>query len=201
MSTYSKNGMIHGRFNPIRNGKYDDLGKKFATLFFEAQGGIVSENDLDAKGNRLFENPDIKVEFPHLNKTMFVEVEIKSNKNWSYIFSGIDIPARKLKYSIATKSQGFFFMGKEDCQELMLISMKHMQNAADDCGDAFLGQSSKWGQINTSESFVIPKHECYRVRKHCFSEGSVTVEDFFRIPYKYSLHYSLNENKTFLRIT
>lgn len=181
--------MIHGKFNSKRNAKYDELGKKLASRFFSSQGGNVFENDLDANGNRLYENPDIKVEFPNLNKTIFIEVEVKSDKNWSYIFNGLDIPARKIKYSTNTNCQGFFFMARENCQEFVLIPMKHMQNAKNDCGDEYIGQSSKWGAVRSSENFIMPIHECHRVRKHCFSEGNLTLEDFIRIPFKYCMHY------------
>lgn len=197
MSTYIKNGMIHGKFNIQRNLKYDQLGKDLAAKFFENQGGKIYENDLNENGIRLFENPDMRVDFKKLNKTIFIEIEVKSDKNWSYIFNGIDIPARKIKYSFNTNSQGFFFMAKEDCQEFLLIPMRHMQNASDDCGDQYLGQSSKWGAVRSSENFIMPIHECHRVRKHCYYEGNITLEDFVRIPFKYCMHYSINEEGHF----
>ena len=39
MQTYQKNGMLHGKFNFIRNQQYDAVGKTLVNCFFNQFGG------------------------------------------------------------------------------------------------------------------------------------------------------------------
>ena len=198
MQTYQKNGMLHGKFNFIRNQQYDAVGKTLVNCFFNQFGFEVQENDLDQSGKRIYENPDLKVTSPE--KSFFIEAEIKSDKNWKYIYDGVDIPSRKYKYAVQTEGKGFFFMGKEDLSELLLIKMLDVRRAVDDCGSNYCGQTSNFGFVPSSPEFVMPEHGCHRVRKFCKDKYGITLEDFVRIPYKNILHYKLSENKKYIQI-
>ena len=57
-------------------------------------------------------------------------------------------------------------------------------------------------EILSSEKFVEPDHGCIRVRKQC-KKGlgqSNTIEDFYRIPYKYISHYKVTDNDIYKKI-
>lgn len=193
MTTYCKNGIISGKFNRARNNKFDEKGKGFATLYFQSQKAIVEANDLDDFGNRLFQQPDLKVYFEDKDLTVFIEAEIKSDKHWRFVYDGIDIPARKYKYAKITSGKGFYFMGKEDLQEFLLIPMKFVAQAIESCGEEYFGYAS----VPSSANFKMPEHGCHRVRKYCSSgEGrGSAIEDFVRIPYQHALHYTRLDNK------
>lgn len=193
MTTYFRNGIISGKFNRERNDIFDEKGKRFATLYFSSQGAKVECNDLDELGRRLFQQPDLRVYFSDRDMTVFVEAEIKSDKHWHYIYEGIDVPARKYKYAKITSGKGFYFMGKEDLSEFLLIPMKYASMAMESCGEEYMGHRS----VPASANFVMPEHGCHRVRKFCCSginKGSA-IEDFVRIPYENVLHYVRDNNK------
>lgn len=178
MSTYNKNGMIMAKFIPSRSQAFDNKGKQLAIKFFQLKGGIPSVNDLDENQNHDYTKTDIKVLFPKTNKTIYIEAEVKSEKNWQFIDQGIDIPIRKLKYAEQHEEDGYFFMVKNDESEVLLIPMKCLVMASRDCGDNFLGQ----GVIMTSSGFIMPEHGCHRVRKLCNTVNRRGIEDFIRIP-------------------
>lgn len=187
MDTYQKNGMILGKFNLHRNSLNDSLGKKFAIEFFAQNGGKAISNDRDESGILDYEKTDLLIDFEITKQKIFVEVELKGDKIWRYIYQGIDIPARKFKYARNTENKGLIFMGKKDCTECLIIPLKYLSMAQTDCGEEYLGS----GRIPTSQNFVMPNHGCHRVRKICNQDertGS-NVEDFLRIPYEYATHF------------
>lgn len=185
MSTYEKDGMLMAKFNPSRSDAFDNKGKQLAIKFFGLRGGKPEINDKDENNKHDYTKPDIRVHFPLQNKTIYVEAEVKSEKNWAFIENGIDIPIRKLKYAEQHAHDGFFFMVKNDESEVLLIPMKLLLMASQDCGKEFLGQ----GSIMTSSGFVMPEHGCHRVRKLCNTVYRRGIEDFVRIPVKHVYRY------------
>lgn len=193
MDTYQKNGMILGKFNSARNFKNDSLGKRFAIEFFKENGGVARTNDIDDKGILNYEKTDLEIYFESTKLEIFVEVELKGDKIWRYIYDGIDIPARKSKYAINTNNKGVFFMGKKDLTECLIIPMKYVFMAYRDCGEEYSG----FGRISPSPNFVMPEHGCHRVRKICNTDESLgaNIEDFIRIPYKFATHFVKMDGK------
>ena len=185
MSTYEKDGKLMAKFNSSRSDAFDNKGKQLAMKFFKMLGGESYINDVDENNEHDYTKPDIRVFFPLKNKTIYVEAEVKSEKNWAFIESGIDIPIRKLKYAEKHTKDGFFFMVKNDESEVLLIPMKYLLMASNDCGKEFLGM----GIIMTSSGFVMPDHECHRVRKLCNTVNRRGVEDFVRIPVRHVYRY------------
>lgn len=193
MDTYQKNGMILGKFNSHRNSRNDSLGKNFAVEFFAQNGGKAITNDRDSSGTLDYEKTDLLILFEKTMQEIFVEVELKGDKIWRYIYSGIDIPARKSKYARNTNNRGIFFMGKKDCTECIVIPMKYISMAYDDCKDEYMGS----GTIPASKGFVMPLHGCHRVRKICNKDEKLgsNVEDFIRIPYEFATHFIKMDGK------
>jgi hypothetical protein len=185
MSTYNKNGMIMAKFNLSRSDAFDEKGKKLAFKFFSKRGGLPSINDKDDNDNHDYSKTDIKVFFPEKNITIFVEAEVKSERNWEFISSGVDIPIRKIKYALKHEKNGLFFMVKNDELEVLLIPMKLFTMAFNDCGDDYIGQ----GSVLTSTNFSMPEHGCHRVRKFCNTVNRRGIEDFIRIPLRHVYRY------------
>lgn len=185
MSTYNSNGKLVAHYNQQRGEAFDSKGKELAKRFFSIRDGIVEDNDKDEDGNHDFTKTDLKVYFPHLNKTIFVEAEVKSAKNWEYIEEGVDIPIRKIKYAEQHEHDGYFFMVKDPPDEVLLIPMSAFMKAIKDCGDEYLGK----GAVPTTLNFELPNHGCHRVRKACNTVNRRGVEDFVRIPLNHIKRY------------
>jgi hypothetical protein len=192
MKTYQKDDMILGNFNHTRNNLNDSQGKNFAIRIFKLFNGEHQITDRDQNNKLLWDIPDIKIHFPNKNP-IFVEVELKANHLWKFIQQGVDIPARKIKYTINTNNQGIFFIGKKDQTECLLIPFKYVHMAHTDCKDQFMGSKT----IPNSPKFKMPPHQCHRIRKICNQdeEEGLNVEDFIRIPYKYTSHIVYKNNQ------
>lgn len=189
MQTYNKTGHIHGRFNSGRHGKYDALGRKNATDFFESMGWSVGDNDKNSQGETIFNEPDLKATKSG-KADVFVEAAVKRSKLWKYLKEGVDIETRKLKYFKDGKLS-YVGMSNEEGTEFILIPMDCLNKAQLDCGSEYKGQG-----VSSSSGFNMPAHGCHRVRKVC-SKGfnqSGTTEDFYRIPYEYCPHYRKDES-------
>jgi len=195
-TTYTKNGHIHGHFNPGRHEKYDKKGRDYLTDFFKNKLWDVSDYDRDEDGFK-YDRPDLVA--TKEGKKIFAEAAIKSSGLWKYIKpgnpnNGVDVETRKLKY-FKVGDRSFVGMSNDEGEQLLLIPMECLAAAQKDCGDQFKGH-----MVPSSENFVMPDHGCHRVRKKCRNGYNQTgePEDFYRIPYEYTHHYRKENGKYIL---
>lgn len=201
MSTYIKNGHIHGYFNSQRNCKFEHIGRNALIQFWSDKGGSVKVNDKDENGELIKNCADLLVEYK--SQTILMEAATKRSDLFKYIESGVDVETRKLKY-YREGQKGFVGMcdyfldesGNAICgNEMLLIPMECLLYAQKDCGDYYKGQ----GSVKSSSQFIMPDHGCHRVRKQCRNGYKQTgsVEDFYRIPLGYVAHYRKNEKDNY----
>ena len=176
-TTYKRGNSIYGHFSPQRQKEMEAIGRDNAKLYFEQLGAVVSANDVDENGKLDYNKPDLKAITK--KSCIFIEAATKGDDIWKYIYQGVDVEKRKLKYG-----DMLLFMSKKDGTEAVIIPGKCLRLAQDSCGEEYFGQG-----VTTSENFVMPEHRCHRVRKRCRQpNGNYAVEDFYRIPYEYVLH-------------
>lgn len=190
MAVYSKNGRLHSRFNKDRASRYDGAGRQHTSDFWKAYNWSVSDHDKEISGEIIFNNCD-QVATQEGRKPIYVESAIKSTRLWKWIKDGVDVEDRKLKY-FREDEDVFVCMSNDEGNEMLVIPMKGLQLAEDDC-NGYAGH----GGILSSDGFVMPEHGCHRVRKRCNKGYQQTgeVEDFYRIPYKYIRHYKLENGE------
>lgn len=205
MTTYQKNGHLHGKFHEDRNSKFEKIGR-YAAMDFSKQKGFEVENyDRDKEGVLLWDRTDLIITDGKVQ--IHLEAATKRSNLFSYIYDGVDIETRKLKYLrkniksfvamcdyVVDKSNNFV-AGKE----MLIIPMNCLQVAQDDCKDEFAGQ----GAVSHSQKFQMPLHGCHRVRKKC-SQGYKQVgdlEDFYRIPYSYIAHFRKDNLGHYIQIS
>jgi len=178
-----KNGHIHGSFSQTRFKKYDGIGRANTSKFWESKGWEIKDYDKDNDDKVQFDRTD-QIAFKG-QQTVYVESAIKSSKLWKWIKDGVDVETRKLKY-VKLGNKAYVSMSTEDGDQFLIIPMKCLKMAQDDCGNDFYGH-----RIPSSSGFKMPEHGCHRVRKHCRQgfDQSGEPEDFYRIPYKYVAHY------------
>ena len=190
MSTYTRKGHIHGNFNRNRFTKYDGVGRSNTAKFWVQQGWEIKDYDKDEGSDDVqFDRTDQIA--TKGKKTVYVESAIKSPRLWKFAVDGVDVETRKLKY-VKLGEVSYVDMSTDEGDQHMLIPMKCLQMAQDDCGSSFYGQ----GTISTAD-FEMPEHGCHRVRKRCRQgyEQTGELEDFYRIPYKYVAHYKMVDDK------
>lgn len=203
MTTYIKNGHIHGNFNKLRNDNFEKIGRIVAIKFLEQKNYKVESFDKDEKENIIWNNTDLIA--IKENEKIHVEAATKRSDLFRFVSEGVDIETRKLKY-IRDDVKSYILMcdyieldnKKFDCgNELLIIPMICLKIAQESCGEEFYGHG-----VPSSEKFVEPQHGCIRVRKQCrkgFGQNN-TIEDFYRIPYKYITHYMKEENDKYKKI-
>ena len=203
MGTYFKNGHIHGRFNKIRNDSFDEIGKIAATKFLNQKNYKVDVFDKDEKQNIIWNNADLIA--TKNDETFHIEVSVKRYNLFKYVKDGVDVETRKLKYfneNVKSYILMCDYIQKDNNQfscgnELLVIPMICLKLAQESCGEEFYGHG-----VPSSEKFVEPEHGCIRVRKQC-KKGlgqNNTIEDFYRIPYKYINHYISKDNGLYEKI-
>ena len=187
MAVYSKNGRLHSHFNQSRADKYDDLGRRHTSDFWQAHNWTVADHDKEISGQIIFNNCD-QIATQDGRKPIYVESAVKSTRLWKWIKDGVDVEDRKLKY-FREGEEVFICMSNDEGDEMLVIPMKGLQMAEDDCDNQWYGH----GGVLSSEGFTMPEHGCHRVRKRCRRGYQQTgeIEDFYRIPYKYIRHYKL----------
>ena len=195
MSTYQKNGHLHGHFNSYRNSIFDKLGREAAIDFWKQFGWEAQVNDRDESDNLLYNNTDLKV--CKQNKFINIEAASKRANLFRFVRDGVDIETRKLKMT-KTGQKSFVCMSDyiknpvyKSGTEMLLVPMECLIAAQNDCGDSYKGQRD----IESSSNFIMPEHGCHRVRKRCYEGIQQTghAEDFYRIPYAYVAHYRRND--------
>ena len=203
MDTYFKNGHIHGHFNKTRNDNFDEIGKIAAIKFLEQKNYKVNNFDKDKKENIIWNNTDLIATKD--GQTFHIEASAKRWDLFKYVKSGVDVETRKLKY-IRENVKSYILMcdyiknnnNQFVCgNELLVIPMICLKKAQESCGQEFYGHG-----ILSSEKFIEPEHGCIRVRKKC-KKGlgqSNTIEDFYRIPYKYIIHYVATDDGIYKKI-
>lgn len=202
MDTYSKNGQLHGFFNKTRNYKFEELGRVAAIKFLKQKNYTVDSFDRDEKENIIWNNTDLIARKD--NEVLHIEAAAKRWDLFRYVHDGVDVETRKLKY-IRENIKSYILMSSyvelsknnfDSGEELLVIPMICLKIAQESCGEEFYGHG-----VLSSEKFVEPEHGCMRVRKMC-KKGlgqNGTIEDFYRIPYKYVSHYKLIENDKYKR--
>ena len=190
MTTYVKQGHIHGSFNRSRFNKYDGIGRSNAQAFWEGKQWTIGDYDKE-EGSE-------EVQFDHTDQVatngkseVYVEAAVKQSDLFKYIKggnpdSGVDVETRKLKY-IKDGKKAVVCMSDETGDQMLVIPMECLAVAQQACGSNFKGQ----GGVLTSADFKMPEHGCHRVRKRCRRgyEQSGEAEDFYRIPYEYVARY------------
>lgn len=202
-TTYTKNGHIHGHYNPVRGGMFDQLGKDLACSFWEQHGWTSHTHDRNENNELLWQNTDLRMT---INGTFLnIEAAVKRDNLWKFIRSGVDVETRKLKY-VKEGERAFVAMadyrmdyGKAvGGDNMLLIPMECLVAAQRDCGDQYQGM----GDIRPSSGFQMPEHGCVRVRKRCRSGYGQTgeAEDFYRVPYEYVAHYRRDASGRYVKI-
>jgi hypothetical protein len=182
--TYIKDNRLHSHFSKTRQSSKEHIGIDFVSSWLKVKHFDVSKNDRTKSGDLNPSATDLKATKNNLE--IDIEVEVKSDKIWHYILQGIDIPSRKGKY---LQNPNFVhFMVKEDKTEFLMTPGIYLELANQCVG--FKGQ----GSIKDSSDFSMPTHECHIVRKFCNAFSYHEVNDFFRIPYRYTFHYKKEEN-------
>jgi hypothetical protein len=149
MQTYNKTGHIHGRFNSGRHGKYDALGRKNATDFFESMGWSVGDNDKNSQGETIFNEPDLKATKSG-KADVFVEAAVKRSKL-------LEIPKGRRRYRdtevkyFKDGKLSYVGMSSEEGTEFILIPMDCLNKAQLDCGAEYKGQG-----VSSSSGFNMP---------------------------------------------
>ena len=197
MSTYTKNGHIHGYFNSERHSKFEHIGRCAVTKFWQSKGWNVCVNDIDQDGEVVKNRADLVIELN--KKQILMEAATKRSDLFKYIESGVDVETRKLKYrregQKAFVAMCDYYLDENNVahegNEMLLIPMECLEYAQKDCGDEYKGQ----GKVISSTKFNMPDHGCHRVRKQCRNGFKQTgkAEDFYRIPLGYVAHYRKNE--------
>ena len=189
-TTYVKNGHIHGRFNSVRFGRYDQLGRDLAIAFWNQKGWQAETHDRGENDELLWQNTDLRMN--RNDRFINIEAAVKRDSLWKYVHCGVDIETRKLKY---IKEGERAFVAMSDYMEansvvsgganMLLVPMECLMAAQRDCGKDYLGQ----GDVLSSQKFNMPEHGCHRVRKRCRRGYGQTgeAEDFYRIPYEYEI--------------
>jgi len=197
MSTYEKNGHIHGSFDVIRHGKFEHVGREAVAMFWKSKDWSVFDNDIDENGEVIKNRADLRIEFN--DKVILMEAATKRHDLFRYAKSGVDVETRKLKYR-REGQKAFVAMCDYHLDdnrnayfgnEMLIIPMECLELAQRDCGSEFKGM----GSVGSSFRFVMPDHGCHRVRKKCekgYRQNGM-AEDFYRIPYEYIVHYRKNE--------
>lgn len=197
MSTYNKNGHIHGTFDRARHTKFEHIGRNASVVFWEQKGWNVIQNDIDDEGDVIKNCTDLIIE--KNGKKILMEAATKRGDLFRYIKDGVDVETRKLKYK-REGVQAFVAMCDYmmvdgvavEGNEMLIIPMECLEVAQRDCGENYRGQ----GRVPSSVEFVMPEHGCHRVRKRCVNGFNQVgrAEDFYRIPYDYIAHYRKNED-------
>jgi len=203
-TTYIKDGHVHGRFNPTRFGRYDQLGRDLAITFWNQKGWVAETHDRDQNNKLLWQNTDLRV--TQNDRFINIEAAVKRDNLWKFVHSGVDVETRKLKY-VKQGERAFVSMGDyleidsmvSGGSNMLLIPMDCLVAAQKDCGKEYLGQ----GSVLSSASFDMPEHGCHRVRKRCKRGFGQTgeAEDFYRIPYEYVAHYKRDSSGTYQPIS
>ena len=173
MNTYTKNGHLHGKINHERLAYFDIIGRDAARNFFTQKGWTASTNDRDDQGNLVFSRTDLKV--LRNNTELHIEAATKRSNIFKFIYQGVDIETRKLKYF--TENQNAF------------ISMCDYYGEKPNfhCGNELL-------LIHCKYLFLADKNlsECKRIEKNCKNGLNQTgdLESFYRIPYKFLWHFN-----------
>ena len=203
MNTYFKDGHLHSYFNKTRNDRFEEIGRIAAIKFLEQKKYKVNTFDRDEKENIIWKNTDLIATKD--NETLHIEASAKRWDLFRYVKEGVDVETRKLKY-LQDDIKSYILMcsyiqadnNKFSCgDELLVIPMICLKMAQESCGEEFYGHG-----VLSSEKFVEPEHGCIRVRKKC-KKGlgqSNTIEDFYRIPYKYISHYKVTDNDKYEKI-
>ena len=89
MSTYTKNGHIHGYFNSERHSKFEHIGRCAVTKFWQSKGWTVCVNDLDQDGEVVKNRADLVIELN--KKQILMEAATKRSDLFKYIESGVDV--------------------------------------------------------------------------------------------------------------
>lgn len=198
MNTYrGEDGQLHDKYRAGRGQKFDGPGKLAARLFWEQRGWVVSDFDIGSDGVHQWKRTDLLM--TKADKVMYIEAEIKAHEIWHHVYQGVDVTSRKKKYceyiSSGCSAWVMMFQGAGRCDEhgkavvgnnLLFIPMECLQAAEEDCGTEYKGH----GKVLTTAGFVMPEHECHRVRKWCYNEGEWTKNDFYRIPLQYCVQYA-----------
>lgn len=170
MSVYQNQGYTHSCFSRPRHSQYDSLGKQNAKKFFSS----FYNTELipyDTKLNR----PDFICGIDEV--PVLVEVEIKENGIWKYIFEGVDIPLRKLKnleYAKESNMELWHFMSNPDATKIIITPDTALWLAEN--SNVIKNDNDKNSDIK------IPKHKCYKVYKKCKTfDKSTENNHFFRI--------------------
>lgn len=186
--TYQRGGEKHSHFNRARYLDFDGKGKANAAEFLEAANWIVEENDKDDKGRTIYTNTDLFA-YKTTGEVLFPEAEIKRDRHWSYIYKGVDIPSRKLKY-YRPGVPAAVYMSNESNSSMLEIKFELLHAANRDCGEEWLGDFGS----KSSANFEMPEHECHKIMKPCRDKyNGNTEEHFVRIPYKYVKHFVKND--------
>lgn len=203
-TTYLKDGHLHGRFNPTRFGRYDQLGRDLAIVFWGQKGWAAETHDRGSNDELLWQNTDLRM--TQNGRFLNIEAAVKRADLWRFVHAGVDVETRKLKY---IKDGERAFVAMSDYSDLngvvsgginiLLIPMECLVAAQRDCGSNYLGQ----GDVLSARGFEMPEHGCHRVRKRCKRGLGQTgeAEDFYRIPYEYVAHYRKDAQGTYRPIS
>jgi len=205
MSTYTKNGHIHGSFHISRHGKFERVGRDAVTFFWESKNWSVFDNDINDIGNVVTNCTDLRIELN--GKTILMEAATKRNNLFKFVKEGVDIETRKLKYR-RDGQKAFVAMcdyhldtnnNAYSGNQMLIIPMECLEAAQRDCENEYKGH----GFISSSKGFLMPQHGCHRVRKKCGKGFGQTgeAEDFYRIPYEYVAHYEKKEKGNYIQIS
>jgi hypothetical protein len=196
-TTYQKNGHIHGHYNPVRGGIFDRIGRDAASLFWIQNGYQIKDHDRDEQQRLVWQNTDLRV----LKENKFINIEAAAKRAnlFRYVRQGVDVETRKFKMT-RPDEKSFVCMCdyinvsgvKTHGDEMLIIPMECLVAAQKDCGETYDGQRD----VARHSGFSMPDHGCHRVRKRCIQGMMQTgeIEDFYRVPYEYVVHYRKNEN-------
>jgi len=195
-TTYQKSGHIHGHYNSARGSIFDKIGRDAAVNFWTQAGWIVKDHDRDINDELLWKNTDLRIHKE--NKFINIEAATKRANLFRFVRMGVDVETRKLKMtrhdekSFVCMSDYIKLNGNRTYgDEMLIIPMECLVAAQRDCGETFDGQRD----VRKHPEFSMPAHGCHRVRKRCIEGMMQTgeVEDFYRVPYEYVVHYRKDE--------
>ena len=119
--------------------KYDKIGKKHAALFYSWKGGAVKP--FDKQSTKDHKEPDLQVDIAD-RPPLLVDAEIKSDRDWDFIYRGVHIPARKFRMILKYPSYKFIVcLVKGDGKQLLLVPKRALVEAQQVIGHRGFGGS------------------------------------------------------------